>query len=191
MKIANNEMMSSLVKLANLAREELSATGSEQQARDVVTKIIGHDHFVMLNLLELSEIKYQAEKDDQPSVGDVNSHTDRWLDDSGREIGTISGEGWKIAQFGEDIISYYRETAETALGRIEVAGLWNSSAIWQKQWQSLPATGVSGDVTGMFGVRQLFQETPRKRYRTFILLLPLERTDESLQAAIRNGYIND
>jgi hypothetical protein len=191
MSMVKNDMMSALVRLANLARTALSTSGEEENARETVTKLVGHDHVVIISALELSDIKFQAKLLDQPSVGDVNSHRDRWVDDNGHEIGNVCGEGWKIACFGQDVISYYRETAETRLGRIEIAGMWNSTAIWQKQWQSLPAMGVSGEITGMLGVRQLYQEIPRQRYRAFVLLVPLETADASYQELIRRGYVTD
>ncbi|CAM3822690.1 allene oxide cyclase barrel-like domain-containing protein [Xenorhabdus thuongxuanensis] len=191
MPMLKNDMMSGLVQLANLARTELETSSAPEKAREAIARCLGHDRAVIISMLELSDIKFQAKADDRPSVGDVNSHTDRWIDDDGNEVGIICGEGWKIARFGEDIISYYRETAETKLGRIEISGIWNSSAIWQKQWQSLFATGVSGEVAGMFGVRQLFQEVPRQRYRAFVLLIPLKTADESLQNLIRCGYVTE
>lgn len=188
MQSLENDLMSTLVGLANLARTKIEAGASVDEAKRLVAEQIGNPNVVILPLLELSEIKFKAKAEDRPSVGDVNSHDDRWLDDQGVEVGTIRGEGWKVATLGEDIISYYHETAETVYGRIETSGIWNSSAIWRRGWQSLFATGVSGDVTGMFGVRQLYQEVPRERYRAFVLLIPIAAADAALRDRILSGY---
>ncbi|AGK50879.1 hypothetical protein BTI_5244 [Burkholderia thailandensis MSMB121] len=185
------DMMSSLVALANLARAQLGQPDGIETARQAVAERIGHDHMVIIPAVELCEIKFKAQADDRPSVGDVNSHNDRWVGDDGDELGTICGEGWKISRLDDDVVSYYRETAETKFGRIETAGIWNSSAIWQGRWQSLFATGVSGEVAGMFGVRQLYQEVPRLRYRSFVLLIPINAADAALQQRIRRGYVAD
>ncbi|MEX5715760.1 FAD-dependent oxidoreductase [Serratia ureilytica] len=83
------------------------------------------------------------------------------------------------------MVSWYHETAETPLGRIETAGIWNSSAIWAGQWQSLFAAGVSGDVMGKIGVRQLYQDIPREKYLTLIVLLPLDQ----IKSLIKNNFI--
>jgi hypothetical protein len=189
MQSLEHDMMSTLVGLANLARAEIEAGASLDAAKQLIADRIGNPNVVLLSLLELSEIQFKAKAEDRPSVGDVNSHDDRWLDDQGVEIGTIRGEGWKIATLGEDIVSYYHETAETIYGRIETSGIWNSSAIWRRGWQSLFATGVSGDVTGMFGVRQLFQEVPRTRYRAFVLLIPIAAANAALRDRILSGYV--
>ncbi|MDN7671431.1 hypothetical protein QZM22_02570 [Burkholderia oklahomensis] len=184
-------MMSTLVGFADLARARLDAGAGMETARQTIAERIGNENVVILPAIELCDIKFKARADDRPSVGDVNSHTDRWIGDDGTELGTVRGEGWKIASLGRDVISYYRETADTTLGRIETAGIWNSSAIWQSRWQSLFATGVSGAVTGMFGVRQLYQEVPRIRYRSFVLLIPIEAADASLRDRILRGFAAD
>ena len=191
MPINEQDMMSNLVSLADLARAQLDLPDGFNKARQIVAERVGTDRIVMLPLRELSDIQFKAQADDRPTVGDVNSHIDRWIGDDGVEIGTISGEGWKIASLDKDVISYYRETADTRLGRIETAGVWNSSAIWQGRWQSLFATGVTGEVTGMIGVRQLYQEVPRERYRAFVLLIPIEAADEAIQGRVRRGYTTD
>lgn len=190
MSSINGDLMSCLVKLANFARIQLDSTKNLERTLEIVAECIGHDRIFIISAFELSNIEYKAILDDRPSVGDVNSHTDLWTDDCGNEIGSVHGEGWKISKLGDDIISYYKETANTKFGRIETSGIWNSSAIWNKKWQSLFATGVSGDVAGMIGVRQIFQELPRQHYRAFVLLIPIEKIDEYLQVTIRNGYIN-
>ncbi|WP_226383252.1 allene oxide cyclase barrel-like domain-containing protein [Burkholderia mayonis] len=184
-------MMSTLVGLANLARARLNEGAGMKAARQTIAERIGNENVVLIPALELCDIKFTAEADDRPSVGDVNSHTDRWIGDDGTELGTVRGEGWKIASLGQDVISYYRETADTTLGRIETSGIWNSSAIWQSRWQSLFAAGVSAAVTGMFGVRQLYQEVPRVRYRSFVLLIPIEAADASLRDRILHGFSTD
>lgn len=190
MSSIKGDLMSCLVKLANFARIQLDSTKNLEKTLEIVAKYIGHDRIVIISAFELSNIEYKAILDDRPSVGDVNSHTDLWTDDCGNEIGSVYGEGWKISKLGDDIISYYKETANTKFGRIETSGIWNSSAIWNKKWQSLFATGVSGEVAGMIGVRQIFQELPRQHYRAFVLLIPIDKIDEYLQETIRNGYIN-
>ncbi|KVD82535.1 hypothetical protein WS62_23140 [Burkholderia sp. ABCPW 14] len=191
MPLPNNDMMSTLVGLANLARVRLNEGAGMKAARQTIAERIGNENVVLIPALELCDIKFKAEADDRPSVGDVNSHTDRWIGDDGAELGTVRGEGWKIASLGQDVISYYRETADTTLGRIETSGIWNSSAIWQSRWQSLFAAGVSAAVTGMFGVRQLYQEVPRVRYRSFVLLIPIEAADASLRDRILHGFSTD
>lgn len=191
MSITDQDMMSNLVGLANLARAQLNLPDGLNKARQIVAERIGTDRLVILSLLELSDIQFKAQADDRPTVGDVNSHVDRWVGDDGVEIGTISGEGWKIASLSQDVISYYRETADTRFGRIETAGVWNSSAIWGGRWQSLLATGVTGEVTGMIGVRQLYQEVPRERYRAFVLLIPIDAAGEAQQDRIRRGYTTE
>lgn len=191
MRASEPDMMSSLVGLATLARAEMAQSGGIDKARQTLAERFGLGRVVIISAVELCEIRFKALAEDKPSVGDVNSHTDRWIDEDGAELGTVHGEGWKIASLGQEVISYYRETATTGLGRIETSGIWNSSAIWNGRWQSLLATGVTGEVTGMFGVRQLYQEIPRERYRAFVLLIPIEAASDAIREQILRGYTTD
>lgn len=170
----NNDILSELITLANSVRAELDKGVNSETIKINLQEEQGYLNVSIISATEMANISFNAQDNLRPTVGDHNSHADILNDQQGYRIGTISGSGWKIAGLADDsVVSYYRETAETPLGRIETSGVWNSSAIWARQWQSLLAVGVNGDVMGKIGVRQLFQEVPRERYFSLFVLVPL------------------
>ncbi|CAI1667415.1 Uncharacterised protein [Serratia marcescens] len=172
----NNNVLSELIMLGDYVRELIGSGKSTAEIERVLASKDGYKNVTILSVIEMANITFKAKTNNAPNVGDANSHTDLLVDQQGRDIGTMKGQGWKIASLPDDsVISWYHETAETPLGRIETAGIWNSSAIWAGQWQSLFAAGVSGDVMGKIGVRQLYQDIPREKYLTLIVLLPLDQ----------------
>lgn len=178
----NNNVLSELISLTNWVREEIEkGAGINDIERDLA---LNHQYgnVTIVNVTEMANINFNAKTKSGPTVGDANSHVDQFIDESGNQVGSMTGSGWKIAALPDNsVVSYYHETAETAVGRIETSGIWNSSAIWASQWQSLLAVGVSGDVMGKIGIRQLFQEIPREKYRTLIVLVPLNQIKSLLQ----------
>ncbi|MGP0854664.1 allene oxide cyclase barrel-like domain-containing protein [Serratia sp. CY84636] len=172
----NNNVLSELITLGDYVRELIGSGKSTAEIERVLASKDGYKNVTILSVIEMANITFNAKTNNAPNVGDANSHTDLLVDQQGRDIGTMKGQGWKIASLSDDsVISWYHEAAETPLGRIETAGIWNSSAIWAGQWQSLFAAGVSGDVMGKIGVRQLYQDIPREKYLTLIVLLPLDQ----------------
>lgn len=170
----DNNILSELIVLGNNVRQLIEDGKDIAEIENVLEINNGYKHVTVLYVTEIANIKFKAKTNSSPSIGDVNSHTDLLVDYQGNNIGTMSGQGWKIASLPDNsVISWYHETAETPKGKIETAGIWNSSAIWAGKWQSLFAAGVSGDVMGKIGVRQIYQDIPRKKYLTLIVLLPL------------------
>ncbi|AUO04345.1 hypothetical protein C0558_22140 [Serratia marcescens] len=172
----NNNVLSELIALGDYVRQLISSGKEGNDIEHILATKDGYNNATVLSVIEMANITFKAKADNVPNVGDANSHIDRLVDKQGHDIGTMKGQGWKIASLPDDsVVSWYHETAETPLGRIETAGIWNSSAIWAGQWQSLFAAGVSGDVMGKIGVRQLYQDIPREKYLTLIVLLPLDQ----------------
>lgn len=172
----NNNVLSELIMLANWVRAELDKGLAVSDIEKTLASNKGYKNATVISVTEMANINFNAKTQNGPTVGDANSHVDQFIDDQGKSAGTMTGSGWKIAALADDsVVSYYHETAETPQGRIETSGIWNSSAIWASQWQSLLAVGVSGDVMGKVGVRQLYQEIPREKYRTLLVLVPLDQ----------------
>jgi hypothetical protein len=169
-----NSVLSELITLANEVRAELDKGVDIESIKSNLEKKQGYLNVSIISATEEANIRFNARNNYEPTIGDHNSHTDVLFDKQGERSGTINGSGWKIAGLADNsVVSYYRETAETPLGCIETSGIWNSSAIWARQWQSLLAVGISGDVMGKLGVRQLFQEIPREKYFTLFVLVPI------------------
>ncbi|OKB68341.1 hypothetical protein BHU62_02405 [Serratia marcescens] len=172
----NNNVLSELITLGDYVRQLMNASKDATEVERILESNDGYKNVTVFSVIEMANITFKAKTDNAPNVGDANSHTDLLVDKQGRDVGTMKGQGWKIASLPDDsVVSWYHETAETPLGRIETAGIWNSSAIWAGQWQSLFAAGVSGDVMGKIGVRQLYQDIPREKYLTLIVLVPLDQ----------------
>ncbi|WJV63931.1 hypothetical protein PCO86_08070 [Pectobacteriaceae bacterium CE70] len=177
----NNNVLSELITLANWVRAEIDKGIAPGEIKIKIFKERGYSDVSIISVTEIANINFNAKNTHGPSVGDQNSHTDFFIDHKGHHAGTITGSGWKIAELANNsVVSYYHETAETLLGRIETSGVWNSSAIWAREWQSLLAVGVSGELMGKIGVRQLFQEVPREKYFTLIVLVPINQIKSSL-----------
>lgn len=172
----NNNVLSELIALASWVRAEIGKGFSVSQVEGLLASNKGYANATVMSVVEMANINFNAKTKNGPTVGDANSHMDHFIDDRGEPAGTITGSGWKIAALADNsVVSYYHETAETPQGRIETSGIWNSSAIWASQWQSLLAVGVSGNVMGKVGVRQLYQEIPREKYRSLLVLVPLDQ----------------
>lgn len=172
----NNNVLSELIALANWVRAEIDKGISASEVEKLLVLNKGYKNTTVISVVEMANINFNAKTKNGPTVGDANSHVDQLIDNQGASVGTMTGSGWKIASLADSsVVSYYHETAETPQGRIETSGIWNSSAIWASQWQSLLAVGVSGDVMGKVGVRQLYQEIPREKYRTLLVLVPLDQ----------------
>ncbi|HIB1631528.1 TPA: allene oxide cyclase barrel-like domain-containing protein [Salmonella enterica subsp. enterica serovar Muenchen] len=174
--IQGNNILSELILLGDYVRQLIKKGRQIAEIENDLKKEKGYENVTIFYVIEMANIKFKAKANDSPNVGDVNSHADILVDYQGHNIGTMNGQGWKIASLPDNsVVSWYHETAETPQGRIEIAGVWNSSAIWAGKWQSLFAAGVSGDVMGKIGIRQIYQDIPRKRYLTLMVLLPLEQ----------------
>jgi len=172
----NNNVLSELITLANRVRDNLNKGDKSEAIEKMLARNGEYNNVTVISVVEEAHIKSNAKSQDGPNIGDVNSHRDILIDAEGNNIGTMTGNGWKITTLADDsVVSWYHETAETLLGNIEISGVWNSSAIWAGQWQSLFAAGVSGSVMGKIGVRQIYQAVPRKKYLTLIILLPLDQ----------------
>ncbi|MFI8417081.1 allene oxide cyclase barrel-like domain-containing protein [Serratia sp. NPDC078593] len=172
----NNNVLSELIMLANNIRQQLFAGRQSVDIERELKEKEGYHNITIISVVERANITFNAKTESGPNVGDANSHTDQLVDERGQDFGTMTGSGWKIAALTDgSVVSWYHETAETPLGNIETAGIWNSSAIWAGQWQSLFAAGVSGDVMGKIGVRQIYQDIPREKYLTLIVLLPIDQ----------------
>ncbi|MCS3605642.1 allene oxide cyclase barrel-like domain-containing protein [Erwinia rhapontici] len=178
----NNNVLSELIALANWVRAEIEQGSSVTEVEHSLAENKGYANATVISVVEMANIHFNAKTNSGPTVGDANSHVDHFIDERGELAGTMTGSGWKIAALADNsVVSYYHETAETPQGRIETSGIWNSSAIWASQWQSLLAVGVSGDVMGKVGVRQLYQEVPREKYRTLLVLVPLDQIKKLTQ----------
>ncbi|MFZ4831859.1 allene oxide cyclase barrel-like domain-containing protein [Rouxiella sp. Mn2063] len=172
----NNNILSELIALANRVRDNLNKGEKPGDIENNLKESGEYNNVTIISVVEKANITFNAKTQNGPNVGDVNSHRDSLIDPEGNNIGTMIGSGWKIATLADDsVVSWYHETAETLRGNIEISGVWNSSAIWAGEWQSLFAAGVSGEVMGKIGVRQIFQAIPREKYLTLIVLLPIDQ----------------
>ncbi|AYO38124.1 MULTISPECIES: allene oxide cyclase barrel-like domain-containing protein [Serratia] len=172
----NNNVLSELITIGDQVRQKILSGNKPADIELALQKNEGYNNVTVISAIEMANITFNAKTKSGPNVGDANSHTDQLFDEEGRDLGTMTGSGWKIASLADgSVVSWYHETAETPLGRIETSGIWNSSAIWAGQWQSLFAAGVSGDVMGKIGVRQIYQDIPREKYLTLIVLLPIDQ----------------
>lgn len=172
----NNNVLSELITLGNQVRGKILGGKKSAEIERVLEKETGYKNVTVISVVEIANIKFNAKTESGPNVGDANSHIDQLLDEQGHNIGIMTGSGWKIASLADgSVLSWYHETAETPLGNIETAGIWNSSAIWSGEWQSLFAAGISGDVMGKIGVRQIYQDIPREKYLTLIVLVPVDQ----------------
>ncbi|WP_145932797.1 allene oxide cyclase barrel-like domain-containing protein [Amycolatopsis bartoniae] len=123
------------------------------------------------DLAEEAHIEFRAADAHGPTVGDHNSHNDLLTDPSGREIGTIVGNGWKVYRRPDGhVISYYQEEITLDAGTIRTSGWMDSTAVWSGAWQSLHAVGIGGDLLGMVGVRQIRQVRARELFTANIVL---------------------